>query len=478
MILVGLLIVAAVAGCLGGGSGKAAKTGPSGSDEPASSVVVEPEPGVKVAENRGALKGLVRNDANLSVPKAHVSLVGTGFFTDTNRDGGFLFVNLTAGGYHVFVQASGFYSSEANVTIKTSNVTSVTLFLNPALDSGAGYRPHQHDLWGGESSITLMDEAVDLSTGPSSGYWAYSPYYSKTYCANNNCSKSDDPYWKFTIPEHPPMPPIIFPGTARVEITYGWSSGDATLSKLGLMYRHAGTTKYNFSAPRASGVPFVIETTPEMVDTGHQKFTLWRFAVVADNDLAANAGTRTPAVLLNPIHIKIVIHRGDLIVEPAHEDYWHGKESKLLRNATDTWIRLNAVDTQNRAGTGYGAAPRLIVPPGTNRLHMVFTWKYATAPGVGDFDYTLTWRTAEQHPFYTQVKDYRRAAPAESGDHKKVYDVPLKPEQTDAFYQRYSLWFFLPSQAGLEDTLLTVDKNYAGITFSLEITAFKDPNYR
>jgi hypothetical protein len=478
-----LFATLALGGCLGGGGQEGHFLAPvSGTDEPISTVVVEAEPGLQVAENRGALRGYVRSDANLSVSKAHLSLAGTDLFADTNQTGEFLFVNISAGVYTVFVQADGFEPSETQWTVRNGNVTIAFIFLLPKTETGAGYRPHIHDYWGDKTELTMMDQDVDFSAGQSSGNYAYEPYYARTYCANANCSDNGgNPKWRFTLPEGGDVPGLILPGTKEVEVTFSWTSSQSTLTKMGFLYKHAATTKFNFTPEHASGKPWTIQITPEMADTGHQRFTLWALAAYTANSASASTTTWQPNLVLGTVHVKVLVRKADVWVEPAHQDYWQGKDSMVVRNASVVDTRTQVVVTDgSRAygGYSYRLPAGKLVPPGTNHVKIVFTWKYATAPGVGDQDYVLTWRTADQHPFYTPSSQYRRAAPTKTGDHTKTYEFDVKPEQTDAFYQRFSSWIFLPSPAGQENDPNLVDKNYGGISFTLEVTVSKDPAYK
>jgi hypothetical protein len=472
----------AFGGCVSDGSADGHfVAGTSGTDEPISSVVVEPEPGVVVAENRGALRGFVRSDANLSIANAHLSLSGTDLFANANKTGEFLFLNISAGTYTLFVQADGFEPSETQWEVRNGNVTVAWVFLAPKSDTGAGYRPHVHDYWGTQTELTMMDKDVDFSASQSSGGYAYEPYYARTFCANGNCTDNGQtPKWRFTLPEGGDVPGLILPGTKEVEITFTWTNQQATFAKLGMMYKHAATLKYNFTPEHASGVAWTIPTTPEMTDTGHQQFTLWAFAAYTTNSAQGSTTTWQPNVLLGNIHVKVVIRKADVWVEPAHLDYWQGKDVKVLRNASIVDTRTQVADAGGSRGTG-GYSMRVprdnIVPPGTNHMKIVFTWKYASAPGVADQDYVLTWRTADQHPFYTTLAQYHRAAPTKTGDHTKTYEFDVKPEWADAYYQRVSSWIFMPSIAGHEDDANFVDKSYGGISYTMEVTVSKDPSF-
>lgn len=133
-VLLALLVVAA--GCFGGATTNLA----SGAGDGA---LIEPRPGVRFAADRGALLGQVLDDGGLAVRGARVSLLGTDEFRDTDAEGGFRFLNLSAGEFRVQAFSPGFIANETLVGISAGNITDLVLYLLPDAGRGAGYTPHR-----------------------------------------------------------------------------------------------------------------------------------------------------------------------------------------------------------------------------------------------------------------------------------------------------------------------------------------------
>lgn len=468
-----VFLVSGLGGCLGGDAApKESGAAGSSSDEPASSISVTPTPGITVAINKGAILGHVQDDAGLSLPGAAILLLEADARATSDAAGDFRFNDLTPRSYLMRTEAQGFRPDEQTVEVRAGNVTTVSVLLLPTEDRGAGYRPHPHDLWGEAVEKTLLETDVEY-TGPlSSGN--ENPYLDKVLGAfyySNQPSPSNS-WCKVPFKNLGAEPEIVLPGTKEVQVTITWQNGaqGSTLPKMGLAYSTANSSTMVFLAKQPPGTKFTIPVTPADTDSGHQRFSLWNFWLVPNNDVK-NAPTDLPAVSPGTFHVKIVIIKGDVIpVDPAHEDFWKGNLTKVLM--------------QRGAGTVAAAngRPRMslpaktIVPPGTNKLRIQFYWSYNDAGNgtAADRDYVLLWRTADMPP-QAKLSEFVTNTPVTPGNHYKVYEVPVKDTETDGYYQRVSMWAFQPSIAGYEKEWYNPDPR--GRTFFLHIEALRDPSF-
>lgn len=455
-----VVLLAGLAGCLGG------EPAPIDSDAP-SSEMVEPEPGLRIAANRGAVRGLVTNDAGTAVPGARVMLVDTDEFTTTPADGTYRFLNVTRGEHTLRVEKSGFQALERTVEVTDGAVSVVDAVLLPVDGVGAGYAAHVHDYWAGLDRALLMDDSVTLARD----------YGDSFVNANFNSGEAYD--YPFYLPESAPggQVALIYPGSSRVEITLTWNSQDVTLSNMGLRYAPANADKKTLLPAQPSGSTFAIELAPAMADAGHQVFTLWEFAVAPSNDVR-NAPAWQPGAVLGPVNIRVEVVKGLVVLEPEHPAFWAQSSALLVRDPAALYAFNWGAQEQDRLQAASGLI-RLdngkIVPPGTTRLRLEFSWgSSGPAPPPGE-DWVLTWRSAAQNPRITPLSEFGRAEPVSEGPGTKVYEVAVAASEADAYYQKKSLWRFIPSRAGTEDDpAVYADARLHNYSFHLGVTALKE----
>lgn len=460
-----------LAGCLGGDEDTVSQT--FGPDDPPSSVVVEPEPGVVVAENRAVVRGEVRDDANFPVPGARVSLIGTEFFDDTDKSGWFYMENVTIGEFTLRVEHLRFRAYEEAITTEPGNITTARVNLVPNEERGAGYQTHIHDYWGEKTEHILFDDTVQMCNGllgeceDETHYLIGATWYSNTNSINARR--------QIAIPALPDgTPNTVYPGTAEIHVTFRWETTDSTLSKLGFEYAPASSSDIIDMGRHASGEPWIIEVTPEMTDHGHQKYTLWEFFLRPGNNVQA-APDYEPGFTPGEIDVEIILIKADTIPpEPPHEDFWGEEEQLRIHNGTEP-IRASGI----RFRPIFRLDDGQIVPPGSATMRMTFWWDYSEEPpGVAtplDFDYVLLWRSSEQNPADTEISEFHRAEPIETGDQLRVYEIDLDPAQTDAFYQKKSNWQWWPRVDGFEDE--NEDADPRAPKLYLEVIVFKDPDF-
>lgn len=471
-----------LSGCVGGGG----PTGNGGASEAPTTTAspVEAEPGVFVAEDKATLKGHVRTEAGLPVKGARASLLSTDHFADTDKGGNFTFANVTPGAYEVSVTATGFQPHLQAVTLTAANVARIEAILEADEELDAAYRPHLHDFWRDRAEVKLMDHDVDLTTREANGQSGiYSdPLYARTGKANENRSSQPSDSFYFNLRSVDAQdPPIVFPGAKEVQITFNWTQENVRLDRLGLIYSDANYSKAAILPPKPSGGTWRIAVDAANADDGHDMISSWQFYVYNPNDKDEPA-TWKPGLILGPMHVKVVLLKGDLFLEPEHPTFWMGNDTFLVRSPA-TATKFTVTD---RTGGSGGLKPdaKKLVPPGTKRLRILFWYYYDDAlNGTHGNDWVLTWRTPTQGAA-TPLSEYRRAAPAKEERGFKLYEFDVPDSDWDSYYAKTSRWLWLPSPKGQENNnqVSASDDYYrgqatGGLKFRLSITAIKDPAF-
>lgn len=468
------------AGCLG--TGGPASTTDSTNEAPTGSVEVEP--GVVVASNKAILKGVVRTEDALPIKGARASLLGTDHFADTDAGGNFTLQNVSAGSQELSVSAAGFRVHSQKVELKAGELTRLDIVLAPDEDLNAAYRPHLHDYWRERAEVKLMDHDLDLTSREANGQSGiYSdPLYARTGKANDNRSGQASDSFYFNLKSvDAEDPPIIFPGAREVQVTFSWSQENVRLDQLGLIYSYPGISKPAILPPKASGGTWRIAVDPASTDDGHDRSSAWQLYVYTPND-KDQPTTWKPGLITGPMHVRVVLLKGELFLEPEHPTFWNGNETALVRSSA-TAVKFAVSD---RTGGSGGLKPdgKNLVPPGTGTLRLMFWYYYEDAlNGTRYNDWVLTWRTPAQAAA-TPLSEYKRVAPAKEENGFKLYEFQVPEADWDPFYAKSSRWLWLPSPKGQEDAnqLGTNDDYYrgqvtAGLKFRLAVVALKDPAF-
>jgi hypothetical protein len=421
------------------------------------------------APGNGEIRGKILDDAGLPIRNALVSLLETEFSTKTDQNGSFRFANVTPGVKTLRIVATDYRVYEGKAEVRADRVTLMTVTLVPLSDRGPGYQQHLHDYWGANKELLLMDTQVHWSKGGTfaQNYGAAGEALTAYYQPNNGN------WWHyFAIPNRADsLPPIVLPGTESIRITITWTKANADVDAFILAYKPANTGTYKEMPAVASGVERTLTITAEEADNGHQLFSLWQFRIKP-------APRTTPMTIPGPIQVKMVQVKGLVPVEPAHEDFWNGTDTLVLRNFTAT----HRVSTNSIGGCAeYAQVTPLekgkLVPPGTNRLAMRFEWRYSDATLAGtpaDGEMKLFWKPANLRPD-TPYDQFHSAEPKKLGARSHLYDIQVNASQTDAFYQKNSNWVFYPDRTDIREPCV---RNWEySIQWNLEITAYKDPNF-
>lgn len=391
---------------------------------------VEVEPGLVVAAGHGVLRGSVFDDQGRGLPDARVSLLRTQFFAATDDKGAFEFQNVTAGTHSLVATATGFQQAFQEVVVPDGGIANATIQLLPDEERGSGYRPHTHDFWGEKTTYRLLDSSIDLSEPP-----AGSPYPDAYWMVHHAVIRptQNTSYWFVPLRESPESgPPIVLPGTKEMTMTLHWTT--STLDELGVCYQ-AVAGKRTCLGPHASGEPWTIRVTPDMADSGHQAFSLWRIELYHRPMTA----TMTPVIATGNVDVVIDLAKGNLPLDPPHEDFWANGNERLV---ADEEIRIATICCSNHPGL----VPEELVPPGTTRIRIEHTWRFeGTGAGPLDFDYRILVRTADMNPQTTGISDYHEpeAAAGSAAEFFRTYEFPVEEVQTDAFYQGRSNWHFV-----------------------------------
>jgi hypothetical protein len=252
-------------------------------DGPPQEVTFEVAPGrtetVTIASNKGLLQGVVYTDAGSRLGGAHVSLVGTDFFADTDAYGEFRFVNVTPGTYQLNVVALGFQAHARELSIVAGQPLVIDVTLIRSEGTADDSIPHLHDYWAGKEEYLLLDSDYDFRQGDPD---SITPLPAQTALAivqrPNPGGNTTDNWWKIPILDGDAAgPAIVLPGTARMEVTVTWDTADVTVDTFGLAYRPVGHSGDPIVLGR-QGTPatWVIDVNETQDDHGHQKWSIWQ----------------------------------------------------------------------------------------------------------------------------------------------------------------------------------------------------------
>jgi hypothetical protein len=449
------LVLLFFSGCLGGASDPASESPapPTGSVD-ATQIVAAP---AQADDTTGAVEGLVMNENAAVIAKAYVILVGSRNSTTTDREGRFSISHVVPGAYTLRVDAELYRPFEYGVTIRPSEVLRLNITLLPQVDRGAGFREHLHDFWGDEQTKVLFDGQLNFDQSVASGgktgsdSCLYNPTSGTFLVSNGGCQRP--------IPVPLPDGVIVYPGTARISVKVSWNSEYA--GSVGFRYMAANETKF-FRAPipLKSGEEQSFPVEFPMHDHGHQTFSVWSLEVVPDVKFQGYRVVTQSDFnrrFVGPFQVYVVAHRGVVAPEPAHAMFWTNSTEKVLLDGFAKKMTGLPTATKNPGDQACtGSTPCIvmpagaIVPPGTTRLKVELAVDYGTPALASLFSMkTLAFRTAAMNPRQVTLEDLRVEA-AQGPAAKRTWELKLEPKETDAFYQRKSLWGFFLATEGHE----------------------------
>ncbi|MBI2078332.1 MAG: carboxypeptidase regulatory-like domain-containing protein [Euryarchaeota archaeon] len=469
-LVVALVLGAGFAGCLGRTAGP--NDAPE-SDAPQATIEQSQEPRADLNAS-GAMRGTVRDASALGLPirDAHVIVVGTSLSATTNQTGGFRFPSVTPGTFTMRVTHEQYRFIEQSVTVEAGAEAVLEISMLPV--SGGAGKPHTHDLWPPEGTMTIFDKAflmknpvyphlVGQATDPQ-GRW-----FCQTSCPR-------------PIPMEDSKP--VLPGTVRVEVTLSWDPaapgapkefglGVVTTKEFGLGLTQSVVQKY---VPRAPNDPFRIAIFPDEADPGHQTFTSWVITAIPGQGNAATPGDAPAVAAGQSVRAKVTIHKGVVPFEPLHRTFWDGASERLLFKdvkITSSWAGppLGCGELPGYYQWGGG---QLFVPPGTLEIRGTMSW---TNPGGAPASNPAVWGLAYRPANVPPSADNPWKAVQVTPKTATSVDFVLRPtaEETDQFYQKATNWAFSPDDKDFP--VKYAHTGLSGASWTLSAVAYRDPAY-
>lgn len=419
------------AGCFGGGPA-ATQQGPASGSV---SYSIAPGAGMGGTGENGSIAGVIHDDIHIPVAGVHVSLLRTSLFTRSDQFGYFRLAGLSPGMYTIRFDRPEFVSIQHEVVVEANATTVLDVTFLPDSQRDAGFRPHSHDYWSGETTKQLFDGVLGFKC---------------TGTAGSNCQ----PATSFSVPEGAEGEfNTIRPGTDRVEVTVSWPESMG-VGRVGLAVQaNADPNPQNATLyyPRASGKTYRIATAWEMTDIGHVPYSSWVFTLYrdpADDRTVAEVyktGSDTVEGLAGQtFRAKVVIHRGALPLERPHPEHWKGAEVLPIvdRGEMTLFAPQLPPDSSSKPVVDTVTAQR-VVPFDTTWLEVNATFSRATSP---PWKPVLYYRPGGNRPVDNQdirSPEYRKASvePVQV-DNKFVWRLALAKDEADLAYALKSSWIF------------------------------------
>lgn len=474
VLLLLLLVGLGLSGCIGGGADDAGLGGPSASGGDIEYHFESPGNGTAgLHAGTGAIVGVVQDAYSFAVSGAHVSLLGTSNFTETNSKGAFEFLSIAPGTYTIHIDRKGFVSLEEEVRVRNGNVTRVTITMVPLVDKGAGFRPHHHNDWGDLASMPLHSGDVtfttyDYDTGQTTNDLSCSnvdPYAvanDAIYAAegvafgtNYNMYARTDCTEPFSLKDKA----LVLPGTYDIEVKVTWDKNVNKVEKVGLTFGDNRPWNWNETTlyPRKSGEPFHIRSAWEMTDVGHQLFSTWTFGLyISLNDGSPANPAFSHQVLGGPFHVEMTIKKGVVNVEPAHPDRFGEKDTYntfagyyaygYCAGLIGFYVNGYTSPCQDYMTYYYASYPPQphppLIPQGTKWAEVWLNETAAATMGPAGWDFKYS--PANVPPSERQQPNYQwKTAKAAPGSGKSLhYVIPVTDVEADPFYARSTTWLF------------------------------------
>lgn len=426
--------------------------------------VATPHPaasGALLGEGHGSIEGLVCSDFDLPVGGAHIALLGTNFYADTDVKGIFQFSNVTVGPHVLRVEHDEFDVLEYALVAAADTRTLANLTLKSRNGSGPNERPHVHDAWGSKTVIPLWSGDVEFNQyDPTLGLADPKKKGGACLYAGDNLYSPNGAlgeaycFQEFFLPERPDgLPAIVVPGTNEIEIQVTWNPEQNHVPRVGIAYSsnvifERFDPRPILAYPRGNGETTHLRTNWDMTDQGHQEFTMWRFFLYIPTGTSGTLpGASLTQLVQGPFHVEMKLHRGVVPLEPSHRDFW-GDQTKLevlpasqLNPYCPFWEPQQFACHLPDPNVGWRLWNKMI-PPETRWLEMTMQVQNPTMH-LPAHDWGLVYKPANK-PRTVPASDYVRAVPVDAGQNPLTYRVMVTPEETDQYYQLLSNWAFLP----------------------------------
>lgn len=226
----------------------------------------------------------------------------------------------------------------------------------PDNDVPLSQRPHVHDYWEGATSLTLLDENVQVMLWHNH-LFDEPPREQHTHgCDEKLASDSQGGSRKFSLPEGV----IVLPGAEKLSFLIDWTT--PSITGLRLLYRPANQHALVDAGLVTNGQPIDIPLTIAMTDAGHATQTSWVFFLCADGSSPANSAEGS-------VHVNLLALRGaELPLEPAHPDHWGTTSAIELANLTNATTAVTAANKGDGAWVYVPVEHGVIVPPETSEI--------------------------------------------------------------------------------------------------------------
>lgn len=415
----------------------------------------------------GAVRGVVRDENNLTVFKAHVSLLGTSYFEYTDRAGFFEFDAVAAGRYMLRVDADGFVSLENGIDVRRGQVTELNVTIVHPIDLEANKKLHRHDDWNGETVKVYPDSRWMPYSGNLGGSQWYHAYYTDGSKGTNAIS----------------LPPEtrIYPGTGTVEVKLSWSGGPA---EMGLrILTNGNTSTAQTFVPRKSGDAFRIAIFPNEADPGHQKFSNWVFYAYPSTMGSTYNPQDRPVQTGGEVTVSVKLYKGVIPFEPEHADRWGDKtEVPLKFGPSFTTISYACNMPSDDYSFTTGVVPQF-VPPGTSEIRGTLKWTPYTTNGVtvpSSTEWGLLYKPANiaNSQWAQGLKPATKLGSAGATGYE--FSIKVLGSEVDQFYQTQTNWkFFLDDKdPGASSYSVACGQGYGQTASLSDLRAIRDPGWQ
>ncbi|HEX2022149.1 MAG TPA: hypothetical protein VHH36_05510, partial [Candidatus Thermoplasmatota archaeon] len=249
---------------------------------------------------------------------------------------------------------------------------------------------------------------------------------------------------------------IVYEGTGAVEITASWS--DPRVTGIGFIYRSAESPDYKAGGSLPNGEAFVLPITPMMTDMPHAKVSRWQFGFGPDS---------SPGAVMGPFNLRVdIVRANDIMVFPAHPDFWQGAHNLTLMDAdhsahVDSYAKRSLQPaTQGNFSEDLQKFPKP-VPMETKAITFTVNVTSATSTPGEVSHFQLFYHGAD-----STVLLRCPSKPIASIPGTLTWTVPSTMEMSDSPYSPESQWQFLVEPKvtfgpGLEDVGGMTDVDYS-----------------
>lgn len=477
-----VMATAALAGCASGPQANADDPTGDGLGGTADERVVDTDGNSPTKNGTGVLRGNVSNEAGAPLAGAHIAVLGTQLFSQTDAQGRFVIADVPAGEQSVRVNREGYLGFEKRVTIADGKALVLDIVLVDQSNRGAGFVEHTHNLWPETGRIMLFDGTAGYYSGPlTGGSDTGSTYHCGGFGLNaGNC---------YVVPLELDPFQLVPPGTDRIEVTVRWDE-EAPVREVFFHYQSAASSSWDAGTPVENGITTLVPVEPGVTDHGHQRWTLWQMKLMAYSHIAGVAATNEAwnHEMVGDFDVTVEIVKGDLPAEPPHRDFWKDGDTLLLTEDQETTVIGLPRTTRDPTVTSCGDTAicftlpdGVVVPPGTTRLDVRLAYS-ANTPAVNPYltQKVLTFRPADGPPAEATLETIRTDAPTEQTKGDVFWSLPVAPEETDAFYQKRSLWLFMLANEGYERERYFIEDCFhyvagcGGSTYRLTVSAVNE----